>query len=96
MKKITMVLVAVCMLGALASCKEDQPAEEVVQTVDWYKDNKVERAEVLAKCIANPGELAATPNCMNASRADSTTTWSAKGGGIKTPAPLTAEQIKKN
>lgn len=94
MKKIAVLLVAAGALSMLAGCKEDKPAE-VVQTVDWYKAHKTERAEVLAKCKANPGELAATPNCVNASRADSSTTWSAKGGGISPVKPLTADQINK-
>lgn len=90
MKKLTVLLV-LGTLSMLAGCKEDK---EVVQTVDWYKAHKAERAEVLAKCKANPGELAATPNCVNASRADSSSTWSAKGG-IRPVKPLTADDINK-
>lgn len=93
MKKITVLLMAGT-LTVLAGCKEEKPAE-VVQTVEWYKANKTERAEVLAKCKANPGELAATPNCVNASRADSSSTWGAKGGGISPVKPLTADDINK-
>lgn len=95
MNKFTVLLVVAGTLSMLAGCKEDKPAEEVVQTVEWYKAHKTERAEVLAKCKSNPGELAATPNCVNASRADSSTTWSAKGGGISPVKPLTADQINK-
>lgn len=69
----------------LTACNKN---EEVVQTVDWYKSHKVEREEVIAKCTDNPGELAATPNCVNASQAASDITWGAEGG-IKAPAPLT-------
>lgn len=94
MKKFTILLVVAGTLSILAGCKKDE-VPEVVQTVDWYKAHKVERAEVLTKCKANPGELAATPNCVNASRADSSTTWSAKGGGISPVKPLTADQINK-
>lgn len=98
MKKLTVLLVLAGTLSMLGGCKEDKPAEvpaDVVQTVDWYKANKAERADVLAKCKANPGELAATPNCVNASRADSSSTWSAKGGGVSPVKPLTADQINK-
>jgi hypothetical protein len=98
MKKLTVLLVVAGTLSVLAGCKEDKPAEapaDVVQTVDWYKANKAERADVLAKCKANPGELAATPNCVNASRADSSSTWGAKGGGVSPVQPLTADQINK-
>nr|BCT99694.1 entry exclusion protein [uncultured bacterium]BCU00308.1 entry exclusion protein [uncultured bacterium] len=97
MKKLTVLLVVAGTLSMLAGCKEDKPETpaEVVQTVDWYKAHKAERAEVLAKCKANPGELAATPNCVNASRADSSSTWSAKGGGVSPVKPLTADDINK-
>lgn len=94
MNKFTVLLVLAGTLSMLAGCKEDKPAE-VVQTVEWYKAHKAERAEVLVNCKANPGELAATSNCVNASRADSSTTWSAKGGGISPVKPLTADQINK-
>ncbi|WLI34274.1 EexN family lipoprotein [Pseudomonas sp. FP818] len=40
--------------------------QESVQTVDWYKANSPERLKVLERCRANPGELALTPNCVNA------------------------------
>jgi hypothetical protein len=95
MKKIFVLLVAVGMLSMLVSCKEEKPVAEIVQTVDWYKAHKTERAEMLAKCNNNPGELAASPNCVNASRADSAITWGATGSGIKVK-PLTADQIYKN
>lgn len=91
MKRFTVLLVIAGTLSMFAGCKED----EVVQTVKWYKTHKTERAKVLTNCETNPGELAATPNCVNASRADSSTTWSAKGGGISPVKPLTAAQINK-
>ncbi|MFU2883526.1 EexN family lipoprotein [Pseudomonas aeruginosa] len=92
-KHAVMILAAVAAL-ALAGCKEDEKPQEVVQTVEWFKEHSAEREAQLAKCKSNPGELAATPNCVNASRADSSSTWS-KRGGIKAPAPLTAEDINK-
>lgn len=94
MKKLTLLIATVGVLSILSGCKEDQPTE-VVQTVDWYKANKTERIEVLAKCKANPGELAASANCINASRANSSTTWGAKGGGVAPIKPLTASDINK-
>jgi hypothetical protein len=94
MKKLTVLLVVAGALAMLSGCEEDKPAE-VVQTVDWYKAHQTERDEVLAKCKVNPGELAVTPNCVNASRSDSSSTWSAKGGGISPVRPLTAEEINK-
>lgn len=93
-KNVVMMLAAVAAL-ALAGCKEDKPQDvvdnpqEVVQTVEWFKEHKAEREAQLAMCKSNPGELAATPNCVNASRADSSSTWSARGGAIRV-APLSA------
>ncbi|EJQ0681022.1 EexN family lipoprotein [Pseudomonas aeruginosa] len=92
MKKM-MVLVMAGALSVLAGCKEDKT--EVVQSVEWYKAHTAERKDMLAKCNENPGERMATPNCVNASRADSSTTWGARGGGIKPVAPLTADELKK-
>ena len=63
MKKLSALLFLAAV--ALAGCKDNDP----VQTVDWYKANAPERAAMLAKCKANPGELAASPNCINAKTA---------------------------
>jgi hypothetical protein len=65
MKKLPFFLILTITLTVLGGCKEDKPAE-VVQTVDWYKTNETARLDVIAKCEANPGQLAATPNCINA------------------------------
>ncbi|MET0321498.1 MAG: EexN family lipoprotein [Duganella sp.] len=95
MKKTTAVLAvaALAILAILAGCQKDNPAE-VVQTVDWYKANKEERVKVVAKCKNNPGELAATPNCINASRADASMVWSSrKGIQVK---PMTAEDLNNH
>lgn len=93
MKKISILLVMSGTLSLLTGCKDEKPPE-VVQTVDWYKANKPERMEMLKKCKNNPGELAATPNCMNASRAESQLTWSNKNHvNIK---PMTAEELKNS
>jgi hypothetical protein len=94
LKKMSILLVVAAPLALLAGCKSEKPPE-VVQTVEWYKANRTERTEVLAKCKSNPGELAATPNCINATRADTSTTWSARGGGIAPVKPLTADDINK-
>lgn len=47
---------------ALVGCKNADP----VQTVDWYKTHDTERKEMIVKCNSNPGELAASPYCINA------------------------------
>jgi len=62
MKKLSIVLVVA---AVLAGCGENTP----VQTVDWYKAHDTERKAMIAKCKANPGELAASPNCINAQQA---------------------------
>ena len=82
----------------MTGCKEER-LTEVVQTVDWYKAHKTERDDMMEKCRNNPGELALTPNCVNANRALSAITWGATGGlkPIKKPIkPMTVEQLKKN
>lgn len=92
MKRTLAMGLAAAVLVALSGCKED---DAPVQTTDWYKEHAAERKAMLAKCNENPGERMATPNCVNAARADSATTWGARGGGIKPVAPLTADELKK-
>ena len=74
MKKLSTLLLLAAV--ALAGCNETDP----VQTVDWYKTNASERATMLAKCKANPGELAASPNCINANRAETAVDGAKRGG----------------
>ena len=62
MKKISIVLIVA---AVLAGCGEKTP----VQTVDWYKTHEAERIAMIKECSANPGELAASPNCINAKTA---------------------------
>ena len=62
MKKISIVLIVA---AVLAGCGEKTP----VQTVDWYKAHDAERLAMIEKCASNPGELAASPNCINAKSA---------------------------
>jgi hypothetical protein len=105
MKSAVIFLMAVGVLSVMAGCKEDKTdttkgetpetvqVVEAVQTVDWYKAHNAERNSVLTKCRNNPGTIGATPNCINASRADSSSVWAARGGAIKV-APLTAADLK--
>lgn len=91
MKKLSGLLIA----GALATmigCSGEKAAEQV-QTVDWYQAHDSERATVLAACKNNPGELSASPNCVNASAAQRKVTWGSRGSSNRTK-PLTAEQMK--
>lgn len=62
MKKLSFALVVAVVL---AGCDENNP----VQTVDWYKAHDAERMAMVAKCKNNPGELSASGNCINATKA---------------------------
>jgi len=62
---LTTPAVLMIVTATLSACGKQEP----VQTVDWYKANAPERFKVLERCEANPGELALTPNCVNAKTA---------------------------
>lgn len=72
MKKLSIVLVVA---AVLTGCGENTP----VQTVDWYKAHDTERKAMIAKCKANHGELAASPNCSNAQQAQNEKDLSRRG-----------------
>lgn len=59
----------------LAGCDENT----AVQTVDWYKAHDTERKDMIANCKSSPGELAASPNCINAQRAQNEKDLSRRG-----------------
>ena len=76
---------------ALAGC-ESRRAHEEVRPVDWYESNPADRAAKLEECKSSPGKLDATPNCVNASRAENNVKAAAKWGtekeGVRTPATI--------
>lgn len=76
----------------LAGCETRNTGEEV-RSVDWYESNDTERAAKLTECMANPGTLDATSNCVNASRAENNVKAEAKWGtgseGVRTTPPIT-------
>jgi hypothetical protein len=86
MKNRTTLLVLAAAFLILVGCTE----KEAVQTVDWYKVNKIERDVMVGKCANNPGELMSTPNCINAIRAREITSLGAKRLQLE---PLTTEQL---
>jgi hypothetical protein len=90
-KTIIVSAAASVLVIALSGC-ESRPAHEEVRPVDWYESNPAERAVKLAECLANPKKLDATPNCVNASRAENNVKAAAKWGtekeGIRTPATI--------
>jgi len=75
----------------LSGCN-DRRVEDEVRSVDWYRANKDERAAKLAQCsISNP-DNDATPNCINASRAENdskaATVWEKGKEDVRTPASI--------
>lgn len=62
---LTTPAVLMIVTATLSGCGKQEP----VQTADWYKANAPERLKVLERCKENPGELALTPNCVNAKTA---------------------------
>jgi hypothetical protein len=59
-----------------------------VHDVQWYKTHEAGRKSMLAKCHNNPGQLALTPNCVNAEQAAREVTASSPS----TPPPPLPEQ----
>jgi predicted small lipoprotein YifL len=84
MKTTNQLLLVMAAVAALSACGPKEP----VQTVDWYKAHPAERDAMLGRCQANPGELASSPNCVNATDARNSQVWSSRKG-IEAPKPLT-------
>jgi hypothetical protein len=80
MKKFLVLMV----MFSVAGCNG---LSEPVQSVDWYKEHKIERAERLAACRANPGELALTANCVNAKSAQDQIDLGSRNFRINATAP---------
>lgn len=78
MKKLSIVLIVAAIL---AGCGDKTP----VQTVDWYKTHDAERIAMIKECSGNPGELAASPNCINAKTATNHLTVDKRGYQKLTP-----------
>lgn len=75
MKGMNGIIAALVAAGtlALAGCGEDGPATSIpTQTVDWFQAHEEDRAAVLADCANNPGEMQDVPNCVNAQKAEKT------------------------
>lgn len=62
-KALSLGLIAVA--GVLSACHSTEPT----RSVEWFVEHREELKDAIAKCESNPGELAATPNCINAKRA---------------------------
>ena len=72
-KNLNLGLIA--MAGILSACHSTEPTH----SVEWFVEHRQELKDTVAKCNSNPGELAATPNCVNAKRAQGKIAWEAKG-----------------
>lgn len=88
-KTVTAVFMTVGALSitTLVGCETHEPQEEV-RSVDWYEANDAERAAKLNECKTNPRSIDATPNCVNASRAENNakanTQWGTSKEGVRT------------
>ncbi|MQB45457.1 EexN family lipoprotein [Rhizobium sp. ICMP 5592] len=60
-------LIFLTFLIGFAGCSK-QP--EHIYSVDELMADQTLLSDIIAKCRSNPGELRATPNCMNAEAAD--------------------------
>jgi hypothetical protein len=80
---VIFLLSAFVMGLSLTSCTKE--ALDPVHDVQWYKTHEGERKDMLAKCHNNPGQLAITPNCVNAEQA---------AREVLTTAPPLSDRIK--
>lgn len=60
-------LIFLTFLISLAGCSKQS---ERIYSVDELMADQTLLSDLIAKCRSNPGELRATPNCMNAEAAD--------------------------
>ncbi|MFN3612638.1 EexN family lipoprotein [Tepidimonas sp.] len=73
---IQKTLILAVVAAFLAGCND---TAEPVQTVEWYKEHKAEREATRKRCHDNPGQLATTPNCINADKAQSAVDGAKRG-----------------
>jgi hypothetical protein len=66
--RITPSILLVAVAAALAGCNEADTSHPP-KTVGWFFEHRDELAATLKACRDNPGELAKTPNCINANEA---------------------------
>jgi hypothetical protein len=68
MKIMASTLLLTAAVVGLAGCNEVDTGRQT-KTVGWFFDHRDELAVTLKACRDNPGELAKTPNCVNANEA---------------------------
>ena len=68
-----MSVISQCLPALLASvfivAAADTANAATPHTVPWYNANLAARATTLSACVADPGDLANTPDCINAETA---------------------------
>lgn len=65
MKMMAWILLLTAAVVSLAGCNEADTSLQT-KTVGWLFDHRDELQATLKACRDNPGELAKTPNCVNA------------------------------
>jgi hypothetical protein len=60
------LLLAGAVVASLGACSPQAPVHDKA----FYAAHADERAQAISACQADPGRLAATPNCLNAQSAD--------------------------
>jgi hypothetical protein len=68
MKTMASILLITATVVNLAGCNKADTGRQT-KTVGWFFDHRDELAVTLKDCRDNPGELAKTPNCVNANEA---------------------------
>jgi hypothetical protein len=68
MKTIRSVCLLIAAVTGLTGCNETRTSEQT-KTVGWLFEHRNELQLALKACRDNPGELAKTPNCINANEA---------------------------
>jgi hypothetical protein len=68
MKTIHFILLSIAAAISLTGCNEADTSQQT-KTVGWFFDHRDELALAIKECRDNPGELAKTPNCINANEA---------------------------
>ena len=83
--------VGALLITTLTGCETHEPQEEV-RPVDWYEAHDAERTAKLDECKNSPRNIDATPNCINASRAENNvkanTKWGTSSEGVRTVTTL--------
>jgi hypothetical protein len=68
MKMMPSILLLLAATTSLTGCNEADTSHPT-KTVGWFFEHRDELQLALKACRDNPGELATTPNCINASEA---------------------------